>query len=92
VTEHDDRIYLEHIANMSALLNRAARLGKELFVSDVDVRDATIYRLQTLAESTQLFPPSSRPHIQKYPGPTSQGSATEQSTDTSASTWTSSGT
>ena len=53
MTEHDDQIYLEHIADMSAALNRTARRGKEAFLSDPDARDATIYRLQTLAESTQ---------------------------------------
>ena len=53
MTEHDDYIYLEHIADMATLLNRTARLGKEKFLSDPDVRDATIYRLQTLAESSQ---------------------------------------
>ena len=53
MTEHDDQIYLEHIADMSAALNQTARRGKEAFLSDPDPRDATIYRLQTLAESTQ---------------------------------------
>jgi uncharacterized protein with HEPN domain len=53
MTEHDDYIYLKHIADTSGLLQRTARLGKEKFPSDADVRDATIYRLQTLAESTQ---------------------------------------
>lgn len=53
MTEHDDSVYLDHIAEMSALLEGTARLGKERFLSNPDVRDATIYRLQTLAESTQ---------------------------------------
>jgi uncharacterized protein with HEPN domain len=53
MTEHDDSVYLDHIAEMSALLQSTARLGKERFLSNPDVRDATIYRLQTLAESTQ---------------------------------------
>ncbi len=38
---------------MSVLLERTAPLGKEVFLSDADVRDATTYRLQTLAQSTQ---------------------------------------
>ncbi|HXW78455.1 MAG TPA: HepT-like ribonuclease domain-containing protein [Acidimicrobiales bacterium] len=53
MTEHDDYVYLDHIADISALLQSTARLGKERFLSNPDVRDATIYRLQTLAESTQ---------------------------------------
>jgi len=53
MTEHDDYVYLDHIADISALLQSTARLGKERFLSNPDVRDATIYRLQTLAEPTQ---------------------------------------
>jgi uncharacterized protein with HEPN domain len=52
MTERDDSVYLNHIAEMSALLQRTAPLGKDRFLSNPDVRDATIYRLQTLAEST----------------------------------------
>jgi uncharacterized protein with HEPN domain len=53
VSEHDDLVYLDYIDTMSAALTRTAKRGKEVFLSDADVRDATIYRLQTVAESTQ---------------------------------------
>jgi uncharacterized protein with HEPN domain len=53
VSEHDDQLYLSHIDDVSASLRRTARLGKEVFLSDADVRDATLYRLQTIAESMQ---------------------------------------
>jgi uncharacterized protein with HEPN domain len=54
VTEHDDELYLVHIDETAALIERsAAARGKQALMSDEDLRDATIYRLQTLAESTQ---------------------------------------
>jgi len=37
MTEHDDYIYLKHIADASALLQRTALLGKEKFLSDAEV-------------------------------------------------------
>ena len=53
MSEHDDEVHLEHIAEMASMLQRTARLGKDRFLGDADARDATIYRLQTMAESTQ---------------------------------------
>lgn len=35
------------------VIEETVRRGKPMFVSDADARDATVYRLQTLAESTQ---------------------------------------
>jgi hypothetical protein len=58
VTEHDDELYLVHIDETAALIERsAAARGKQAVMSDEDLRDATIYRLQTLAESTQRLSP-----------------------------------
>lgn len=53
MTEHDEELYLRHVDSMANLLNITRRLGRERFDHDADVRDATTYRLQTLAESTQ---------------------------------------
>lgn len=54
MTEHDDLLYLAHIENAASRIERSARLrGREALDSDFEIRDATMYRLQTLAESTQ---------------------------------------
>lgn len=54
MSEHDDRLYLEHIKEAIRLIERTVAVrGKEGFLADADIRDATLYRLQTLAESTQ---------------------------------------
>lgn len=53
MSEHDDEVYLHHIDRMAMLLGITKRIGRARFDSEPDVRDATIYRLQTLAESTQ---------------------------------------
>lgn len=54
MTDHDDALYLAHIDEAATLIERTAgRRGREAMTTDEDLRDATIYRLQTLAESTQ---------------------------------------
>ncbi len=54
MTEHDDTLYLAHIDATAALIERTALLRKRAeFDRDFELRDATMYRLQTLAESTQ---------------------------------------
>lgn len=58
MTNHDDALYLAHISEAVALIERSAgRRGREALTTDEDLRDATIYRLQTLAESTQRLSP-----------------------------------
>jgi uncharacterized protein with HEPN domain len=58
MTEHDDELYLAHIDETAELIERsAAARGKQAVISDADLRDATIYRLQTLAESTLRLSP-----------------------------------
>ncbi|MHB1555421.1 MAG: hypothetical protein ACYCSX_11430 [Acidimicrobiales bacterium] len=58
MTEHDDALYLTYIAEASARFERsAARRGRDALSADEELRDATIYRLQTLAESTQRLSP-----------------------------------
>jgi len=54
VTEHDDALYLAHIDAAASLIERTALTrGRTEFDHDFELRDATMYRLQTLAESTQ---------------------------------------
>ena len=54
MTEHDDALYLAHIDDAAAQIERTAlSRGKGALDSDFELRDATLYRLQTLAESSQ---------------------------------------
>ena len=54
MTEHDDLLYLAHMDEAAARIERTAvSRGRAALDTDEDLRDATIYRLQTLAESTQ---------------------------------------
>ena len=58
MTEHDDALYLTYIVEAAARIDRsAARRGRDALRADEELRDATIYRLQTLAESTQRLSP-----------------------------------
>jgi stress response protein YsnF len=53
VTEHDDALYLAHIDAAAAQIERTALLrDRAALASDFELRDATMYRVQTLAEST----------------------------------------
>ncbi len=54
MSQRDDLLYLVHIKETIRLIEQTAGdRGKEAFLADADIRDATLYRLQTLAESTQ---------------------------------------
>lgn len=54
MTDHDDMLYLEHIDETAELIERtAAGRTRQEFEYDENLRDATIFRLQTMAESTQ---------------------------------------
>ena len=67
MTEHDNALYLTYIAEAAARIERsAARRGRDTLRADEELRDATIYRLQTIAESTQRLSPelkASHPEI-----------------------------
>ncbi|MGH3576507.1 MAG: hypothetical protein ACRDU0_02990 [Mycobacterium sp.] len=53
MTDHDDSLYVAHIEEAADRIERsAARGGRDALSTDEDIREATIYRLQTLAEST----------------------------------------
>lgn len=58
MSDHDDALYLAHIDQATTRIERtAARRGRVALTIDEDLRDATLYRLQTLAESTQRLSP-----------------------------------
>ncbi|MCL6091681.1 MAG: DUF86 domain-containing protein [Actinobacteria bacterium] len=58
MTDHDDALYLTYIAEAAARIERSATpRGRDALHEDEELRDATIYRLQTLAESTQRLSP-----------------------------------
>jgi uncharacterized protein with HEPN domain len=54
VTDHDDLLYLTYVDEASELLERTVvTRGRTSLDADPDLRDATLFRLQTVAESTQ---------------------------------------
>jgi len=67
LTDHDDALYLAHITEAAGRIERSTTgQGREALTADEDLCDATLYRLQTLAESTQRLSPelkASHPEI-----------------------------
>lgn len=54
MSEHDDLLYLAHIDDAITRIERSAvARGERALDADEDLKDATLFRLQTLAESTQ---------------------------------------
>ena len=54
MSEHDDLLYLAHIDDAITRIERTASArGVSALHADEDLKDATLFRLQTLAESTQ---------------------------------------
>ena len=49
----DNRTYLEYISDCIERIEQYTAAGKEAFLTDSMLQDATLRRLQTLAESTQ---------------------------------------
>jgi hypothetical protein len=66
--------------------------GHDALREDEELRDATIYRLQTVAESTQRLSSELKTAHPRFLGTTSPASGIEPYTPTSGSTSTSSGT
>jgi uncharacterized protein with HEPN domain len=58
VIDERDRRYLEYIRDSIVLIESRTRGGRDAFVEDVDVQDAVLWRLQTLAEATGKLSPS----------------------------------
>ena len=55
MTDDRDRLYLTHIAETTALIQATTSVGKDALTADSNLRDATLYRLQTLSESAGLL-------------------------------------
>jgi uncharacterized protein with HEPN domain len=55
VTTDRDALYLEHIAETVDLIRATAPRTIEQLAADPNLRDATLYRLQTLSESANLL-------------------------------------
>ncbi len=54
MSEHDDLLYLAHIDDAITRIERtASACGESALEADDDLKDATLFRLQSLAESTQ---------------------------------------
>lgn len=49
----DDKLYLLHISDCIARIERYTSEGKDAFFADTKTQDAVLRNLQTLAESTQ---------------------------------------
>jgi uncharacterized protein with HEPN domain len=52
VSDDRDRRYLTYIRDAIALIEARARVGREAFLQDLDIQDAILWRLETLAEAT----------------------------------------
>jgi uncharacterized protein with HEPN domain len=66
VTDGRDRRYLLYMRHSVSLIETRTRAGREAFLRDLDVQDAVLWRLQTLAEATGKLSPSVKqrhPHI-----------------------------
>ena len=53
MNQADDVLYLVHIWRTARLIEQTLAVGPESIEADPNFRDATFYRLHTLAESTQ---------------------------------------
>ena len=52
MSDDRDRRYLTYIRDAIALIEARARVGREGFLRDLDIQDAILWRLETLAEAT----------------------------------------
>jgi uncharacterized protein with HEPN domain len=52
VTAGRDQRYLTYIRDSIALIQGRTQAGRDTFLSDIDLQDAVLWRLQTLAEAT----------------------------------------
>lgn len=58
MTSDRDRRYLTYIRDAIALIEARTWGGREAFLADVDVQDAVLWRLETLAEATGKLSPA----------------------------------
>ncbi|MBI4492249.1 MAG: DUF86 domain-containing protein [Chloroflexi bacterium] len=52
MSNEGNRRYLTYIRDAIALIQARTQAGREVFLQDLDVQDAVLWRLQTLAEAT----------------------------------------
>ena len=52
MSEDRDQRYLAYIRDSIALIGAPSRVGREALFDDVEIQDAILWRLQTLAEAT----------------------------------------
>jgi uncharacterized protein with HEPN domain len=57
VSDDRQRRLLEYVRDAISLIDRRTRDGREAFLDDVDLQDAVLWRLETLAEATNRFAP-----------------------------------
>ena len=57
MTVERHRRYLTYIFDAINLIEQRTRGGREAFLDDVDMQDAVLWRLETLAEATNRLPP-----------------------------------
>ena len=51
------RRFLTYIRDAIDLIEQRTQAGREAFLNDIDIQDAVLWRLQTLAEATHRLPP-----------------------------------
>jgi uncharacterized protein with HEPN domain len=51
------RRFLTYILDATNLIEQRTRGGRDAFLDDVDIQDAVLWRLETLAEATNRLPP-----------------------------------
>lgn len=60
MSKERDRRYLAYIDEAIALIEARTRAGRAAFLQDVDVQDAVLWRLETLAEASGKLSPELR--------------------------------
>lgn len=58
MSDKRDRRYLAYIREAIDLIQARTRTGQEAFMHDVDVQDAVLWRLETLAEASGKLSPA----------------------------------
>jgi uncharacterized protein with HEPN domain len=56
VSSDRDRRFLTYISEAISLIEQRTQEGRDAFLSDIDIQDAVLWRLQTLAEATNRLP------------------------------------
>jgi uncharacterized protein with HEPN domain len=57
MTDDRERRHLAYILTAIDLIERRTQGGREAFLADVDIQDAVLWRLETLAEATNRLTP-----------------------------------